>query len=294
MMEMVDQIRENTGHPLNQVCKALGVSKSSYYNAKKPSTRHIQDERLADVIEEIFQCHRARYGYRRIHEELYRTNTVCSAARIRRLMKLRGLIALQPKRFVPQTSDGRADLPSPNLLVDRPMPERPDQIWTGDFTYIAVDGKWNYLALVMDLCTRQIVGWELSENMRSDLVMRAFEKAAKTRRPKAGLIFHSDRGSQYGSIAFRNLLAQYGVRQSMSSRANPYENAWTESVIGTIKREQIRGYQFADHSEAYAVIFDYIESYYNRKRLHSALGYETPAAFDHYLKANNQPLPVQK
>jgi len=198
----------------------------------------------------------------------------------------RGLHAIQPKNFVPKTSDGRADKPSPNLLSGQPLPEAPDRAWAGDITFIPTSAGWLYLAVVIDLCSRRIVGWSLAEHLRSELVFDALQQALGTRRPEQ-TIFHSDRGSQYGSTLFRKLLAKAGVQQSMSARANPYDKAWTESCIGTLKREMLQGGCFENATDARTEIFEYIEGYYNTHRKHSALGYKTPSQFEAQIHSAN-------
>jgi transposase InsO family protein len=204
----------------------------------------------------------------------------CGTARIRRIMKSRGLYAIQPKNYVPKTSDGRADKPSPNLLAGQPMPKKINQVWAGDITCIPVGSSWYYLAVVIDLCSRRIVGWSLSDHMRSELVANALKQAIQTRSNCSQLIFHSDRGSQYGSRAFRSLLGKASFRQSMSARANPYDNAWTESFIGTLKREMLQGGCFENEQDAQTELFEYIEAYYNIHRKHSSIRYQTPSQFE--------------
>ena len=191
-------------------------------------------------------------------------------------MAQRGLHAIQPKTFVPKTSDGRADKPSPNLLSGQPLPAAPDRAWAGDITFIPTSDGWLYLAVVIDL---RIVGWSLADHLRSDLVLAALAQALQTR-PARHAIFHSDRGSQYGSTGFRKALAKAGLRQSMSARANPYENAWTESFIGTLKLEMLQDGCFENATDARTEIFEYIEGYYNTHRKHSAIGYQTPNQFE--------------
>ena len=173
-------------------------------------------------------------GSRRISEVLSDRGVTCAPSKIRRIMAQLGLHALQPKNFVPKTSDGRADRPSPNLLSGKPIPEALNSVWAGDITFIPTSVGWLYLAVVIDLCSRRVVGWSLADHMRSDLVLDALNQALGTRSPNR-TIFHSDRGSQYASTLFRKVLSKAGMRQSMSARANPYENAWTESFIGTLK-----------------------------------------------------------
>lgn len=277
---MILEVHHQTGGSIRQVCHVLGLARSSFYHAAAPTQSQLADAALGDLIEEIFKRHRKRYGYRRIGSELSDHQVVCAPRRVRKIMKQRGLQAIQPNNFVPQTSDGRADAPAPNLMAERPLPEAPDQVWAGDITFIPTSSGWLYLAVVIDLCSRRIVGWSLANHMRSDLVITALRQAIQTRAPGRPTIFHSDRGSQYGSIAYRRLLKKAGLRQSMSARANPYDNAWTESFIGTLKNEMLQGGCFENQADARTEIFDYLEGYYNTQRKHSAIGYLTPLQYE--------------
>lgn len=277
---MIDDIHNATGHGIRPICDTLGVPRSSYYHAARPTPTRRADLELGDKIEEIFRRHRRRYGYRRIHSDLRDLGITCAPARTRRIMAERGLHAIQPKTYVPKTSDGRADKPSPNLLENQPLPEQSDRVWAGDITFIPTSSGWRYLAVVIDLYSRRAVGWALADHMRAELVTEALGRALGSRRVDPGLIFHSDRGSQYGSGAHRRMLAAAGIVQSMSARANPYHNAWTESFIGTLKNEMLQGGEFADEDDARIEIFDFIEAYYNQHRKHSALDYRTPAQFE--------------
>ena len=277
---MIEYIRHATGSTIRRICVTLEVPRSSYYHAAEPTATQLSDQEIGEEIEEIFKRHRRRYGYRRIWEELSDKSIVCAADRVRRIMKERGLKAIQPKTYVPKTSDGRADRPSPNLLLGQPLPAEPDQVWAGDITFIPVSGRWLYLAVIIDLCSRKIVGWALADHLRSQLVIDALQQALGSRSTAQKPIFHSDRGSQYGSIAYRELLSQAGMRQSMSARANPYHNAWTESFMGTLKSEMLQDGCFLNDNDARIEIFSYIESYYNTHRKHSSLGYKTPAQFE--------------
>lgn len=283
---MIAQIAEATGGSVRLVCQVLELPRSSFYHAAMPTPSQVADEQIGSVIEAIFKRHRRRYGYRRIREELADRGVVCSAARIRRIMAQRGLRAIQPKNFVPKTSDGRADKPSPNLLAGQPLPEAPNRVWAGDITFIPVSSGWLYLAVVIDLCSRRIVGWSLGDHLRSDLVLAALRQALGAQLARQ-TIFHSDRGSQYGSSAFRAALADAGMLQSMSGRANPYDNAWTESFIGTLKAEMLQEGCFQDASDARLEIFEYIEGYYNTHRKHSSLGYLSPSQFEASLQYKN-------
>lgn len=273
---MIAGIQEKTGYSIRRICSTLELPRSSYYHAASPTARELDDRELGDQIEEIFWEHRRRYGYRRIHQELLDRGARCCPDRVRRLMKERSLRAIQPKTFVPKTSDGRADKPSENLLAGRALPERPNQVFAGDITHIRTENGWLYLAVIIDLCSRKILGWALADHMRAELVTDALLQALQSRAKVPGRIFHSDRGSQYGSKTFRALLEKAGMRQSMSARANPYQNAWTESMIGTLKAEMVRSQAFQDEQEARTELFDYLDSYYNTKRKHSSLGYRTP------------------
>lgn len=284
---MIEDIRHLTGHGIRPICEVLGVPRSSYYHAAEPTPTQRSDAQLGDMIQAIFKHHRRRYGYRRIWKELADQNVICASERVRRIMRERGLCAIQPKTYVPRTSDGRADKPSPNLLLDQPLPESPDQIWAGDITFIPTATGWLYLAVVIDLCSRKIIGWSLADNLRSQLVIDALKQALGSRSTAQKPIFHSDRGSQYGSGVYRELLNKSGIRQSMSARANPYHNAWTESFMGTLKAEMLQDGCFVNARDAKTEIFAYIESYYNTQRKHSSLGYQTPTQFEAHILSKN-------
>lgn len=277
---MIDQISAQTGHGVRRICVVLSLPRSSYYHAATPTTRQIDDQHLTELITKIFVEHKRRYGTRRIHAELVAQGTDCCIDRVRRLMRQAGLHAYQPRSFIPTTSDGRADSPSPNLLLLRPAPLQPNEVWVSDFTYIPCGASFIYLCVVMDLCSRRVVGWSLTDHMRSDLTTEALRSALASRRHTKGLLLHSDRGSQYASKAFRLLLTKAGLKQSMSARANPYHNAWSESVIGTLKSEMLRGGRFLTLRDAQLEIGDYIDGYYNTQRRHSSLNYLSPTAFE--------------
>lgn len=280
---MIHTIRQSSGQSVRRICTCLRVPRSSYYHAAAPTSTQLSDRKLGTQIKDIFTRHRRRYGHRRVRQELQDQGVVCAAHRVRRLMARGGLKALQPRSYVPRTSDGRADRPSANLLLNQPLPSRPDQIWTGDITFIPCSGGWLYLAVVMDLCSRKIVGWALADNLRTPLVVAALQQALGSRRKTSGIIFHSDRGSQYGSIAYRQMLKEAGICQSMSARANPYHNAWTESFMGTLKTEMLQDCSLLNEKQARLELFTYIESYYNTRRKHSALRYLSPSQFESLL-----------
>ena len=283
---MIAEIAQKTAGSIRAVCRVLELPRSSFYHAAEPTPSQLADQQMGSLIESIFKRHRRRYGYRRIREELADRGVVCSASRIRRIMAQRGLRAIQPKNFVPRTSDGRADKPSPNLLAGQAPPQAPNRVWAGDITFIPVSSGWLYLAVIIDLCSRRVVGWSLGDHLRAELVLAALRQA-RTARPAHQTIFHSDRGSQYGSTAFRAALADAGMLQSMSRRANPYDNASTESFIGTLKSEMLQDGCFQNAHDARLEIFDYIEGYYNPHRKHSSLGYLSPAQFEASLLSLN-------
>lgn len=283
---MIDRILDQTGAGVRRICKVLSLPRSSYYQASQPTKTELEDQQIGNLIEQIFHKHRRRYGYRRIHDDLKDLEIQCGPARVRRIMKQRGLHAIQPKNYIPRTSDGRADKPSPNLLLDRVDPSHLNEVWVGDITFIPTSVGWRYLAVVIDLYSRRVVGWSLSDHLRADLVSEALQQALRSRTRDRELIFHSDRGSQYGSRTFRSVLRNAGITQSMSRRSNPYDNAWSESFMGTLKSEMLQGNQFIDERDARIGIFSYIDGYYNTERKHSALGYLSPSKFETKYRKN--------
>lgn len=279
---MVIQELAEGGFPVDALCQTLGVSRSAFYAARQGELcpRQREDHRLRPLIREIFWQHRRRYGARRIASELADRNQPCSRRRVGRLMKEMGLAAIQPRSFKPRTTDSRHGLGySPNLLIDAPPPDGINQCWVGDITYIPlVGGDFLYLALLMDLFSRRIVGWELRENMRETLVISALRAAIRARRPQPGLIHHTDRGGQYAGGEYRKILARAGMLASMCRAANCYDNAFMESCFGTIKRElEMKPYR--DRQLARQEIPGYLR-YYNTRRKHSALGYVAPESFE--------------
>ena len=279
---MILTLSDKTKASNRRVCQVLGLPRSSFFEAATETSRQISGREIGDQIEKIFIEHKGRYGYRRISSELDDRGIVCSPGRVRKLMNERGLKALQPKRYIPLTSDGKASAPAENLLKDQALPEVPNAVWTGDITYIMTASGWVYLAVVIDLFSRRIVGWNLADHMRTELVSQALENALTTRGKgkTAGLIFHSDRGSQYGSTEFRAILQRAGITQSMSAKANPYDNAWTESFMGTLKLEHVHQTSYDNELSARMELFEYIDGYYNTRRKHSAIGYRTPNQFE--------------
>ena len=232
------------------------------------------------MIRGIFWEHRRRYGARRIAIELGARHEPCSRRRVGRLMEEMGLVAIQPRSFKPRTTDSRHALGySPNLLIDAVPPDGINQLWVGDITYVPIlDGDFLYLAMLMDRYSRRIAGWDLQDHMRESLVLGALRAAIAVRRPRPGLIHHSDRGGQYAGAEYRRMLARAGMPQSMSRADNCYDNAFMESCFGTLKTElEMKPYSHAD--VARTEIPEYIR-YYNTRRRHSALDYLTPEAYE--------------
>lgn len=239
---------------------------------------------MLPVIEEVFWHHRRRYGARRIAVELSSRGIACGVARVARLMKTAGFRAIQPKSYQPRTTESRHRLGyNQNLLMGRATPERINEVWVGDITYIPLgtrtsSGRFGYLALLMDLCSRKIVGWEYGSSMTEDLVLGALRRAIQERQPGAGLIHHSDRGGQYASQRYRDMLRRSKMPQSMNAAKNCYDNAFMESCFGTVKTE-LELVEYASGPEAVRELTSYIR-YYNAERRHSSLGYVSPAEFE--------------
>jgi len=276
-------------HSIQHLCQAFEVSPSGYYDWRRrqeqPSERQQQDEQLKGVIAHIHKESRQTYGAPRVQMHLRSQGQRHGRNRIGRLMREQGLCGRQKKRYRVQTTDSKHDEPiAPNHLAQAPAATQPDQLWVADITYVAAAGNWVYVAAILDLYSRRIVGWAVSREINTSLVLMALSMALTHRQPPAGLIFHSDRGVQYASADFRRALAAAGLVASMSRRANCYDNATMEAFWSTLKLELIYRHQFEDASQLRQALFDYIEVFYNRQRLHSALGYQTPAGFE---SANN-------
>jgi putative transposase len=273
-------------HPVTMLCQLLRVSRSGYYDWRDrgPGRRQQEDARLAPVVEALFVEKRRTYGRVRLTYELKARGHVCGQRRVRRLMQAQGLSVRPRRRYRPQTTDSRHDHPiAPNRLADRPAPTQPNRVWVTDFTYLPTTTGWLFLAVVLDLCSRRVVGWAFSPQLNTALALAALRMALARRRPGRGLLHHSDRGSQYASQAYRAELATYGLVASMSRRANPYDNAAMESFYATLKTECLHHQPSVSAADTQALVFEYLEVFYNRERLHSALGYKSPVDFEHQL-----------
>lgn len=271
-----------TEFAMTLMCRVLGVSRSGYYawRTRPQSRRSVENQQLLEQIKQIHKNSKKTYGSPRVHISLLSKGQICSRGRVERIMSANGIRAKQKHKFV-VTTDSKHDMPVADNTLNREFAvDEPNKVWTSDFTYIGTDEGWLYLAGVLDLGSRAIVGWSMSESMDRTLVMDALEMGYARRRPEAGLIHHSDRGSQYASADYQNLLTQYGMQVSMSRKGNCWDNAVMESFFGTLKKELVHHRRYRTRDEARRDVFEYIEVFYNRERLHSSLGYLSPADYE--------------
>jgi transposase InsO family protein len=265
----------------------LSVSRSAYYawTTTALSQRVQDDAKLKTTITTLFTENRAIYGTRRMKAALATQGYQASRRRIGRIMKDAGLICKTKRRFK-ATTDSKHDLPiAPHQLARQFDVKCPNHVYVGDITYIPTAEGWLYLAVVIDLYSRQVVGWSMADNMRTERVNNALLMALWKRKPKKGLLWHTDRGCQYASDSHRKLLKQHGIQQSMSRKANCWDNAVSESFFHSLKIECVNHERYQTREAAKASLFDYIEVFYNRQRLHSSNGYLSPVAFEYLFKA---------
>ena len=277
-------------HSIATLCAAFDVTRSGYHawQAAPPSPRARADAALLEDVRQLHAHHRGRYGAPRLQRALRQRGQRHGTKRIARLLRQAGLCGRMPRRFVPRTTDSDHDQPvAPNHLAQRPAPTGPDQIWVSDLTYVPTDQGWLYVAVILDLWSRRVLGWSAGATLATITVLTALRMALVHRRPPRGVLHHSDRGVQYASAQHRAALAAAGLEPSMSRAANPYDNAAMESFMATYKRECVDLAQeaggYATHADATADFFAYAESYYNRERLQSALGYKSPVDFENQL-----------
>jgi len=273
-------------HSIKALCQAFEVGPSGYYDWRRrqaqPGPRARQDEQLAEQIRRIHSESRCTYGSPRIQAVLRAWGSRHGRNRLNRLMRQQQICGRQRRRYRVGTTDSNHDRPiAPNRLPGLKV-SRPNEVWVADITYIPVNDEWLYVAAILDLYSRRIVGWAANSRIDTDLVMSAWSMAVRHRQPAAGLVFHSDRGVQYASLQYRQMLDVAGVIASMSRKANCYDNAVMEAFWSTLKTEVLYGPGrcFNSAQEARAALFDYIEVFYNRRRLHSSLGYQAPAQFE--------------
>ncbi|MCO5316470.1 MAG: IS3 family transposase [Solirubrobacterales bacterium] len=269
--------------PLKVSCEVLGVSRSGYYawEGRGPSERQRSDEKLLEQIREIYAANELVYGSPRIHAELRMEYGVrVGRKRVERLMRVNGISGLIEKK----RGNTTVRVPGVKVASDKVLRDftakKPNQLWVADITYLRTWEGWVYLAAVQDAYSRRIVGWSMAEHMRTDLVVDALKMAVKRRRPDPGVIHHSDRGSQYVSLAFGKVAKKNGIAQSMGQVGSAYDNSLAESFFATLKKEKVYRRSWPDKQELKTHVFEYIESFYNRRRRHSYLGYLAPAEFE--------------
>jgi len=271
-------------YSIHQLCAAFGVSRSGYqaWARRGPGLRAQADADLLCLLRQGHEESRGTYGRPRLLIWLARRGIRCGHSRAWRLLGAAGLSQKRRRKFRPVSlTDSHHDLPvAPNRLLHQPVPARPNTVWLADITYVETDEGWLYVAGVLDRCTRRCVGWAMGDTLATTLPLAAWQMALTQQRPPPGLVHHSDRGVQYASQNYRQTLAQAGVVSSMSRRGNCYDNAAMESFWSALKRELVHRRHFATRAEARAAIFDWIEVFYNRVRLHSALGYQSPVDFE--------------
>lgn len=270
-------------YPVTVMCEALGVSPAGYYawRARPESRRSAANRDLVDHIARVHRDSHGRYGSPRIHSELKAQGRGASRGRVERLMRRHGIRAIMARPRRVRTTDSRHDLPiAPNLLDRNFIAAAPNRVWLADITYIETDQGWLYLAAVMDLYSRKIVGWAMRDHLRTELPLAALTMAISAQRPGVGLIHHSDRGVQYAAADYRRTMQSHGFQVSMSRKADCYDNAPMESFFHTLKTELVHRRHYATRAEATRDIFAYIEGFYNRTRRHSAIGYISPVEME--------------
>ena len=264
---------------IERMCLLARVSRAGFYRFLKAHVPCEEDTEVRSVIQQVALQHRRRYGYRRVTAELKRRGMLVNHKRVARIMREDNLLAVQPKEFV-TTTDSSEALEVYLNLSRRMRLNSVDQLWVADITYIRVRAEFVYLAVILDGYSRKVVGWKLDRALTSRLAAEALESAIDVRRPLPGVVHHSDRGVQYTSPEYVAILKLHGMVQSMSRPANPYDNASCESFIKTLKREEIYANKYRDLEDLHSHIEEFIDGYYNQRRLHSALGYQTPEEFE--------------
>ena len=277
--------REKASYAIALLCRVLEVSCSGYYAWRKrePSRRTQQDAVLTARIQTIHGQSRETYGAPRIQAELAATGTACSRKRVARLMRMAGLVGCHRRRHLVTTQREPSATPAPDQVQRRFVASAPNELWTADITYVPTAAGFLYLAVVLDVYSRRIVGWAMADHLRTALVLAALEMALWNRRPAPGVLHHSDHGCQYTSLAFGTRCQEAGITPSMGSVGACYDNAITESFFATLECELLERQTFRTHGAARTALFDFIEGFYNPQRRHSALGYLSPAAYERRL-----------
>lgn len=278
-LQLVEQLQQKAV-PVNQLCRVLAVSRSGYYTARKRNQDLPAVCQASVQLKAAFAASGGAYGSRRLRTAMASRGTVIGIYRLRRLMRKHGLRSVWKRKFM-HTTDSKHALPiSANVLNRQFNPARPNQAWVADITYIRTRSGWLYLAVVLDLFARKVVGWAMAPDMQATLVCKALQLAIAQRQPAAGLIVHSDRGSQYASAAHQALLSKHGLVGSMSRKGNCWDNAVMERFFLNLKMERVWQKDYANQAEAMNDIADYIVSFYNSQRLHSKLGNLPPNVFE--------------
>ncbi len=269
-------------YPVRMMCRLLNISKSCYYawRTRGESNRSKNNRVLIPVIKLIHKTSGGVYGSPKIHAELNDEGYPCGRHKVARLMRKTGLRGCPKKRFIVTTQREPGHSVAKNLLKQNFSVEQPNRCWVGDITAIPTKQGWLYLAIILDLYSRRIVGWSMEQWMTRHLAIDALRMAVSMRRPSGSLIYHSDRGAQYTSDDFQNELEKYGIECSMSGKGNCYDNAVAESFFGLLKRERVNRAKYLSRDEARRELFEYIECFYNKKRRHGYLNYLSPAVFE--------------
>ncbi len=281
----IDEHRKE--YPLRIMAKALDVSESGYHAwcTRPVSTRKTDEFRIVSLIEKVHVGSRNTYGSPRIHAILTGMGESCSKPKVARLMRLYGIRAKTKRKFK-ATTNSKHNLPiASNVLARDFTPESPNKSWAGDITYIWTREGWLYLSVILDLYSRKVVGWAMEPTLSKDLAIKALKMAIWQRQPAEGLLAHSDRGSQYASGDYQSLLQLHGIVCSMSRKGNCWDNSVVESFFGTLKQEHVFFSEYATRDEARGSIFEWIEAFYNRTRIHSTLGYRSPEEYERITKA---------
>ncbi len=277
---------ERANAPVTVLCSLMDVTRAGFYAWSKgrSSKRADSDAALVVAIEEVHRTSRSVYGSPRVHAQLRKRGTRVSRKRVARLMRQEGLRGKRRRRFVKTTVADPDHAPAPNLLARNFAVDAPNRVWAGDITYVRTREGWLYLAVLLDLHSRRVVGWSMSDSLETQGALDALDMALAARRPPRGLLHHTDRGCQYTSARYRKRLKRHGLVASMSRKGECWDNAVSESFFASLKIELVDEADFRTRDEARARIFDYIERFYNRARLHSTLDYESPVAFEKRLK----------
>jgi putative transposase len=285
MMPMQGNLR------MEHLCSLAAVSRAGFYRYLRGKQPKVEEMVVRSAIQEIAVAHRRRYGYRRITAELHRRGMVVNHKRVARLMRTDNLLALRKRKFV-LTTNSHHDLEIYFNLAAQMTVTGPDQLWVADITYIRLESEFVYLAIILDYFSRRVVGWNLERQCQARLAVAALEQAITERQPKPGLVHHSDRGVQYACADYVKVLRRHQILSSMSRTACPYDNAACESFMATLKREEIYANSYRNLADLKIHLGEFIEQYYNRQRLHSALQYRSPEQFETSLKSRPSTIPA--